>query len=87
LAERKLEQLDAGFRQSIRARDKRTNGERVSGRDFGFYFSSAKGYLTRMQDPKDAVEYTPVNYTRHAARLVGSTGPTTAHALSVSQIA
>jgi hypothetical protein len=43
LAERKLEQLDAGFRQSIRARDKRTTGERVSRRDFGFYFSSAKG--------------------------------------------
>jgi hypothetical protein len=42
LAERKLEQLDAGFRQSIRARDRRTNGEGVSRRDFGFYFSSAK---------------------------------------------
>ena len=43
LAEQKLEQLDAGFRQSIRARDKRTTGERVSRRDFGFDFSSAKG--------------------------------------------
>jgi hypothetical protein len=43
LAEQTLEQLDAGFRQSIRARDNRTNGERVSRRDFGFYFSSAKG--------------------------------------------
>jgi hypothetical protein len=43
LAEQKLEQLDAGFRQSIRARDRRTNGERVNRRDFGFYFSSAKG--------------------------------------------
>jgi hypothetical protein len=42
LAERMLERLDAGFRQSIRARDKRTNGERVNRRDFGFYFSSAK---------------------------------------------
>src|SRR5580704_780665 len=37
LAERKLEQLDAGFRQSIRGRDNRTFGERVNGRDFGFY--------------------------------------------------
>jgi phage baseplate assembly protein W len=37
-----LEQSDAGFRQSIHARDKRTNGERVNRRDFGFYFSSAK---------------------------------------------
>jgi hypothetical protein len=43
LAEQKLEQLDAGFRQSIRARDKRTTGERVSRRDFGFDFSFAKG--------------------------------------------
>ncbi len=43
LAERKLERLDAGFRQSIRARDRRTNGERENRRDFGFYFSSAKG--------------------------------------------
>ena len=43
LAEQKLEQLDAGFRQSIRARDNCTNGERVSRRDFGFDFSSAKG--------------------------------------------
>jgi hypothetical protein len=43
LAEQKLEQLDAIFRQSIRARDWRTNGERVNRRDFGFYFSSAKG--------------------------------------------
>jgi hypothetical protein len=43
LAEQKLEQLDVGFRQSIRARDKRTNGERVNRRGFGFYFSSAKG--------------------------------------------
>ena len=34
LAERKLEQLDAGFRQSIRARDNRTNGDRVHRRDF-----------------------------------------------------
>src|ERR1700726_3752015 len=32
--------LDAGFRQSIRARGKRTYGERVNRRDFGFYFSS-----------------------------------------------
>ena len=46
LAEQKLEQLDAGFRQSIRARDKCTNGERVNRRDFGFYFSSANG-ITR----------------------------------------
>jgi hypothetical protein len=43
LAERKLEQLDGGFRQSIRARDRHTNGERVNRRDFGSYFSSAKG--------------------------------------------
>jgi hypothetical protein len=43
LAERKLEQLDAIFRQSIHARGDRTNGERVSRRDFGFCFSSAKG--------------------------------------------
>jgi hypothetical protein len=33
--------LDAGFQQSIHARDNRTNGERVNRRDFGFYFSSA----------------------------------------------
>jgi hypothetical protein len=39
----KLEQLDAGFRQSIRARDNPNNGEGVIRRDFGFYFSSAKG--------------------------------------------
>jgi hypothetical protein len=44
LAERKLGQLDAGFRQSIRARDDRTTGERVNRRNFGFYFSSAKGF-------------------------------------------
>jgi len=43
LAGRKLEQLDAGFRQSIRAKDKRTTGERVNRRYFGFYISSAKG--------------------------------------------
>jgi hypothetical protein len=42
LAEQKLEQLDAGFRQSIRARDNRTNGECVNRRDFASYFSSAK---------------------------------------------
>jgi hypothetical protein len=42
-AEQKLERLDATFRQSIHARGKRTNGERVSRRDFGFDFSSAKG--------------------------------------------
>jgi hypothetical protein len=35
LAEQKLERLDAIFRN-------RTNGERVSRRDFGFDFSSAK---------------------------------------------
>jgi hypothetical protein len=40
-AEPKLEQLDVVFRQSIRARDNRTNGERVNRRDI--YFSSAKG--------------------------------------------
>jgi hypothetical protein len=40
-AGRKLGQLDAGSQQSIRARDKRTNGERVNRWDFGFYFSSA----------------------------------------------
>jgi phage baseplate assembly protein W len=44
LAEQKLEQLDAIFRQSIHATDNRTNGERVSRRDFGFDFSSAKGF-------------------------------------------
>jgi hypothetical protein len=38
LAEQKLEQSDAGFRQSIRARDRRTTGERVNRRDFGFLF-------------------------------------------------
>jgi hypothetical protein len=43
LAEQKLERLDAIFRQSIHARGNRTNGERVSRRDFGFDFSSAKG--------------------------------------------
>jgi hypothetical protein len=43
LAERELEQLDAGSRQSIRARDNRTNGEGVNRQDFGFYLSSAKG--------------------------------------------
>jgi hypothetical protein len=42
----KLEQWDAGFRQSIGARDRRTNRERVNRRDFGFYFSSAKTNLT-----------------------------------------
>jgi len=42
LAERKLEQLDAVFRLSSRAKDKRTNGEHENRRDFGFYFSSAK---------------------------------------------
>ena len=42
LAEQKLERLDAIFRQSIHARGDRTNGERVSRRDFGFDFSSAK---------------------------------------------
>jgi hypothetical protein len=40
--ERKLEQLDAGIRRSIRGKDSPTNGERVNRRDFGFYFSSAK---------------------------------------------
>jgi hypothetical protein len=40
-AGRKLKQLDAGSQQSIRARDKRTNGECVNRWDFGFYFSSA----------------------------------------------
>jgi hypothetical protein len=44
LAGQKLEQLDGVFRQSIRARDKRTNGEGVNRRDFGFYFSSAKRF-------------------------------------------
>ena len=39
LAERKLEQLDAGCQQSIRAKDNRTSGERVNRQDFGFYFS------------------------------------------------
>jgi len=43
LAEQKLERLDAGFRQTIRARSNRTNGEHVSRRDFGFDFSSSKG--------------------------------------------
>jgi len=38
LAGQKREQLDAGFRHSIRARDRRTNGEGVNRRDFGFYF-------------------------------------------------
>src|SRR3979411_944279 len=42
LAERKQERLDAIFRQSIRARDNRTNGEHVNRRDFASYFSSAK---------------------------------------------
>jgi hypothetical protein len=36
LAGRKLEQLDAIFRQFIHARGNQTNGERVSRRDFGF---------------------------------------------------
>jgi hypothetical protein len=40
--ERKLEQLDAVFRQSIRARGNRTNGERVNRRDFASYFSSER---------------------------------------------
>jgi hypothetical protein len=43
LAEQKLEQLDAIVRQSIRARDNRTNGEHVNRQDFASYFSSAKG--------------------------------------------
>jgi len=43
LAAQKLELLDAGFRQSIRARDNRTNGEGVNRRNFGYYFSSATG--------------------------------------------
>jgi hypothetical protein len=56
LAERKLEQLDADFRRSIRARDKRTTGERVNHRDFGFYFPFARN-LTRAQDPKKCIVY------------------------------
>jgi hypothetical protein len=71
LAEQKLERLDAIFRQSIHARGNRTNGERVSRRDFGFDFSSAK-YLTRAQDPKDAIEDTPVIYTRHTGLFVSN---------------
>jgi hypothetical protein len=43
LAEQELERLDAIFRQSIHARGNQTNGERENRRDFGFYFSSAKG--------------------------------------------
>jgi hypothetical protein len=35
-----LLQLDAVFHRSIRARDKRTNGERVNRQDFDSYFSS-----------------------------------------------
>jgi hypothetical protein len=46
-AERRLEQLDAVFRQSIRARDNRTNGERANRRYFASDFSSAKGFCHR----------------------------------------
>ncbi len=51
LAERKLEQLDAVFRQSIRARGNRTNGEGVNRRDFGFDFPSAKEICHTNESP------------------------------------
>jgi hypothetical protein len=51
LAERKLEQLGAVFRQSIRARDNRTNREGVNRRDFGFDFSSAKEICHTNESP------------------------------------
>ena len=51
-AERKLEQLDAVFRPSTHARDKRTNDDRVNRRDFGFYFSSAKDIRHINESPR-----------------------------------
>jgi hypothetical protein len=39
--------LDAVVRQSVRARDKRTNGERANRRDFGFYFLICQMNLTQ----------------------------------------
>jgi hypothetical protein len=49
--QRKLEQLDAGFRRSIHGKDNPTNGERVNRRDFGFYLSSAKGLSRDNESP------------------------------------
>jgi hypothetical protein len=71
MAEQKLERLDAIFRQSIRARDKRTNGERVSRRDFGFDFSSAKGHFSeRGQVLSPSAPRAKVCYRGHSGKLM-----------------
>ena|ERR1700730_2554881 len=70
LAERKLEQLDAIVRQSIRATDNRTNGEHVN----GFYFSSAKGIRHERKTQRMAFR-TGVFYMRHAAPAYSAARP------------